>query len=90
MEIADNGPGIPTELRSRIFDPFFTTKDVGKGTGLGLSVCWQIVVEKHGGTLTLAPDGERGARFIVILPAVPARGSTAARTSAGEGEKEAA
>ena len=49
--IADNGPGIPPEIRERIFETFFTTKPVGKGTGLGLAISNQIVVEKHQGEL---------------------------------------
>jgi PAS domain S-box-containing protein len=70
--VADNGPGVPPEIRERIFEPFFTTKAVGEGTGLGLSLC-QGLVESHGGTLTLddAPGG--GTRFAIVLPlALPA------------------
>ncbi len=68
IHIADNGPGMTEEVRSRIFDPFFTTKAVGKGTGLGLSISYQIVVEKHGGKLicTSAPGG--GTEFAIEIP----------------------
>ena len=73
--MADNGPGIPEEIRSRVFDPFFTTKPTGSGTGIGLAVS-RGIVEAHGGSLTLAdPDGG-GARFIMRLPLLPA-GTTA-------------
>jgi len=51
--IADNGDGIPPEIRERVFETFFTTKPVGKGTGLGLAISYQIVTEKHGGKLLL-------------------------------------
>ena len=51
VEIEDNGPGIPDEIRSRIFDAFFTTKPPGKGTGLGLNISYNIVVYKHRGDI---------------------------------------
>ena len=54
--IADTGVGIEPELRERIFDPFFTTKAVGRGTGQGLAISRSIVVEKHGGSLTVDSD----------------------------------
>jgi signal transduction histidine kinase len=79
VDIADDGPGIPPEIRDRVFDSFFTTKDVGEGTGLGLATAHQIVVDRHDGTLTV--DSEPGATtFHVWLP-----GSRAAGSDAGEG-----
>jgi two-component system NtrC family sensor kinase len=66
IEVADNGPGISADLRSRVFDPFFTTKPVGSGTGIGLAVS-RGIVEAHGGALTLAAS-DRGAHFVVRLP----------------------
>jgi two-component system NtrC family sensor kinase len=66
VEIADNGPGIPENLRSRVFDPFFTTKPMGTGTGIGLAVS-RGIVEVHGGSLTLAKS-DRGATFLLRLP----------------------
>jgi signal transduction histidine kinase len=67
VEIADDGPGIPPEIRDRIFDSFFTTKDVGYGTGLGLATARRVVVDGHDGTLTV--DSEPGQTvFHVRLP----------------------
>ncbi len=67
--IADSGPGIPEELRTKIFDPFFTTKE--KGTGLGLSVVYGIV-QRHGGQLLLESEVGRGTTFTLRLPSVGA------------------
>jgi len=68
LEIADNGPGIPQEIRSKIFEPFFTTKPVGKGTGLGLSISYQIVTEFHNGCLQCDSHPGRGTCFAISLP----------------------
>jgi PAS domain S-box-containing protein len=68
--IADTGVGIEPELRERIFDPFFTTKAVGRGTGQGLAISRSIVVDKHGGSLTVDSDVGRGTTFTIRLPVV--------------------
>jgi signal transduction histidine kinase len=67
VEISDDGPGIPPDVRDRIFDSFVTTKGVGAGTGLGLATARQIVVDRHHGSLTV--DSEPGhTTFHVSLP----------------------
>jgi signal transduction histidine kinase len=53
VEIADTGAGMTPEVRAHAFDPFFTTKDVGKGTGLGLDISRRIVVDRHGGEISI-------------------------------------
>ena len=53
VEIGDTGPGMPPEVADHAFEPFYTTKDVGRGTGLGLDIARRIVVEHHGGTITI-------------------------------------
>jgi signal transduction histidine kinase len=67
VKIADNGPGIPTEVLPRIWDPFFTTKDVGEGTGLGLSIVHELV-ERHGGSIECETKVGDGTTFTVKLP----------------------
>ncbi|HEY9836652.1 MAG TPA: GAF domain-containing protein [Vampirovibrionales bacterium] len=71
IRICDNGPGIPEGVRLRIFDPFFTTKPIGSGTGLGLSISYQIVVEKHGGSLTCLSQPGQGTEFRIEIPTEP-------------------
>jgi signal transduction histidine kinase len=58
VEIGDDGPGIPEQLRARIFEPFFTTKDVGVGTGLGLGIANRIVKTHRGHIEVRSRPGE--------------------------------
>ena len=67
VEVTDDGPGIPAEIRDRVFDSFFTTKEVGRGTGLGLATAHRIVVDRHRGTLALESEPGR-TTFQVWLP----------------------
>lgn len=68
IRIRDNGTGIPEHIRDRLFDPFFTTKPIGKGTGMGLSISYQIITEKHGGTLECIATEGHGTEFIISIP----------------------
>ncbi len=66
VEIADDGPGISSEVQPHIFEPFFTTKGVGEGTGLGLDTV-QRIVKKHRGNIQVnSKPGD--TRFQVWLP----------------------
>ena len=67
VEIIDNGPGIPEQIRSRIFEPFFTTKPVGNGSGLGLDLVRRIIENRHQGAITLDSTPGRTC-FMVCLP----------------------
>ena len=71
IEIADNGSGMPQEVRQKIFEPFFTTKPVGKGTGMGMPISYQIIVEKHGGKLECFSTPNRGTKFVIQIPIQP-------------------
>ncbi|NDJ23074.1 HAMP domain-containing protein [Nostoc sp. B(2019)] len=68
VHIADNGIGIPEAIQSHLFDPFFTTKPVGKGTGMGLSISYQIITEKHGGSLRCISSPGKGTEFVIAIP----------------------
>ena len=67
VEIADSGPGVPDDVLPHVFEPFFTTKDVGQGTGLGLDISRRIVVDRHGGDLSVSRVGDETV-FRVGLP----------------------
>ncbi len=65
IEIEDEGPGIPEDVRERVFEPFFTTKP--EGTGLGLSLTRQFVREQRG-DIRLDASAQGGARVRILLP----------------------
>jgi signal transduction histidine kinase len=71
LEIVDNGTGLDPSVSERLFKPFTSTKPAGRGRGLGLSIC-KSIVESHGGKIEAGPEGERGTRFTVTLPAIAA------------------
>jgi signal transduction histidine kinase len=66
ITIADNGPGIPAEIRPHIFEPFYSGREAGRGLGFGLSKCWRIVTD-HGGQIDCIPNRPRGATFRIRL-----------------------
>jgi len=66
IDIVDNGPGIPAQIKDRIFEPFFTTKPVGEGTGLGLDTAYRIVRQHKGDVRVESRPGE--THFQVRLP----------------------
>ncbi|MEH1834977.1 MAG: AAA family ATPase [Nostoc sp.] len=68
IRIADNGSGMTKAVQQKIFDPFFTTKSVGSGTGLGLSISYQIIVDKHKGSLTCDSTLGKGTVFVIEIP----------------------
>jgi len=70
LEVEDEGPGIPAELKARLFEPYVTTKP--QGTGLGLAIALRIIQE-HGGQLDVTDGQAGGALFRISLPRVSAR-----------------
>jgi signal transduction histidine kinase len=70
VEIGDTGRGMSPQVAARAFDAFYTTKDVGQGTGLGLDIAQRIVVERHGGTISI--DSRPGETVLIVrLPLRP-------------------
>ena len=67
VEVTDQGPGIPEQIRSRVFEPFVTTKPAGDGSGLGLDNARRIVERRHRGSLSFT-TGPEGTTFTVRLP----------------------
>jgi two-component system OmpR family sensor kinase len=81
IEVADDGPGIPPDLREHVFDRF-VRRDAdrsggGSGSGLGLAIV-RAVARAHGGTVELGDNEPHGARFVVRLPAAARVEQTAA------------
>jgi urea ABC transporter urea binding protein len=68
IRLKDNGPGMPKAICDSIFDPFYTTKPLGKGTGLGLSISYQIIVDKHRGSLRCDSSEGIGTEFTIVIP----------------------
>ncbi|MFQ5995398.1 MAG: ATP-binding protein [Acidiferrobacterales bacterium] len=67
LVFADNGPGMPEDVRAKIFEPFFTTKPAGKGTGLGLSVTYGIIKD-HNAEIMVESEIGTGTAFIIKFP----------------------
>jgi signal transduction histidine kinase len=70
LQIADNGRGMPPEVKAHAFDPFFTTKSESHGCGLGLSVVYGIVTELGGyiEVSSIVSGNDHGTQFRVYLP----------------------
>jgi signal transduction histidine kinase len=68
IAIADNGCGMTEDVCAKLFDPFFTTKPVGKGTGLGLSISYQIITQRHKGSLDCRSTLGEGTEFTIKIP----------------------
>ncbi len=68
ISVTDTGAGIPEHIQNKIFDPFFTTKEVGRGTGQGLTIAYDVITNKHKGTLVFETTANVGTSFIIRLP----------------------
>jgi two-component system, NtrC family, nitrogen regulation sensor histidine kinase NtrY len=80
LVVADDGPGIPADVRDRIFLPYFSTKTTGMG--LGLPIVHQIVTD-HGGQVWVEDNRPHGSRFVIELPASAAVAAASPTPTAG-------
>jgi signal transduction histidine kinase len=67
ITVADNGPGIPADIRPKVFDPFFSGREAGRGLGFGLSKAWRLVTLQRG-TIQVRETAGGGATFVIKLP----------------------
>jgi signal transduction histidine kinase len=67
LDVSDNGPGIPPEIRPRVFEPYVTTRRVGEGMGLGLAISKKILLD-HGGDLEVLASSGAGTTFRLTVP----------------------
>jgi two-component system nitrogen regulation sensor histidine kinase NtrY len=67
LDVTDDGPGIPPDIRSRVFEPYVTTRRVGEGMGLGLAISKKILLD-HGGDLEVLASSPAGTTFRLTLP----------------------
>ena len=68
--LADDGRGIPDDVRQHIFEPFFTTRRTQGGSGLGLHIVYNLVTQRLGGTITVDSAAGKGTGFTIDIPDV--------------------
>ncbi|MGH9011424.1 MAG: sensor histidine kinase, partial [Acidimicrobiia bacterium] len=68
IRYADDGRGIPEEVRQRIFEPFFTTRRAAGGSGLGLHIVYNLVTQRLGGTISVDSAAGKGTAFTIDIP----------------------
>jgi signal transduction histidine kinase len=84
IRVRDNGTGIPEDIQEKLFEPFFTTKPPGEGTGLGLSMCFDIIVQQHGGQMSVDSKPGEFTEFFIALPRHAGGGFVLKQNSKGE------
>jgi two-component system nitrogen regulation sensor histidine kinase NtrY len=70
LDVTDDGPGIPPDIRSRVFEPYVTTRKVGEGMGLGLAISKKILLD-HEGDLEILDSSPAGTTFRLSFPRRP-------------------
>jgi signal transduction histidine kinase len=68
LQVKDNGAGMSKAVQERIYEPFFTTKEVGSGSGQGMAIVYDVVKNKHGGTIDCSSEPNEGAVLSIRLP----------------------